>query len=72
MGEAAADGAAAAEFAVADPREGHTQERDRGRERVSFELALADGGADVEGVAGKGQGVQACDGIDIHQERGAA
>jgi len=65
MGEAAADGAAAAEFAVADPGQGHAQERDRSRERVVLEAALADGGADIEGVLGKGQLIEAGHGVDV-------
>ena len=57
---------------MADPGQGHAQERNRGGERVVLEAALADGGADIEGVLGKGQVVEAFDGVDVDEEGGAA
>ena len=72
VGQAAADGAAGAEFAVADPGQSHAQQGHRGGERVQLGLALADGRADVQGVIGAGQLVQAFDGVDVDQNGGAA
>ena len=72
VGEAAAYGAAAAQFAVADPGQRHGQQRHRGGVRVLLGLPLPDGGAHVEGVAGQGQLVQAGYGVDVDQDGGAA
>ena len=72
MGEAAAYGAAAAQFAVADPGQRHGQQRHCGGAGVLLDLPLPDCRAHVQGVAVEGQLIQARYGVDVDEDGGAA
>jgi hypothetical protein len=72
VGEAAAYGAAAPQFAVANPGQRHGQQRHCGGTRVLLNLPLPDGRTHVKGVADGGQLIQARYGIDVDEDSGAA
>ncbi len=57
---------------MADPGQGHTQQRNRGGGRIVLDATLAHRGAYVQGAVGPGQFVEAFDGVDVDEQGGAA